>query len=77
METAEVIFYEIEPVKAETIKNEFDAYVAPGIKMFFVDQSDHCVNDEQVSDFFLKLGFDEMQVNDLLFYRIWCFYYRD
>ncbi len=76
MDTAEVIFFELDPVKSKAVKDQFNAYVAPGIKQFFVDYVDTCDSDQCITDFFKTLGFDEQQINDLLSYRIWGFYYR-
>jgi len=77
MDTAEVIFYELDPVKAEVVKEQFDTYVSPGMKLFFIDQVDNTGTDQSVTDFFETLGFDEAQITELLFHRIWGFYCRD
>ncbi len=77
MDTAEVIFFRLHPEQVHKVKEQFDAYVAPGIKLFFVDYVDACQSDQFVADFFSDLGFCEEEVNDLLSYRIWGFYYSD
>ena len=76
MDTAEVIFYELDSVKSKAVKNQFNAYVAPGIKLFFVDYLDTNESDQRIVEFFSGLDFDEKQINDLLAHRIWGFYYR-
>lgn len=76
MDTAKVIFYELDPVKAKAVKNQFNAYVTPSIKLFFVDYLDTNEPDQHIVDFFSGLDFDEKQINDLLAHRIWGFYYR-
>lgn len=79
MDTAEVVFFELDPVKAEVVKEQFDTYVSHrgGMKLFFIDQVDNAGTDQSVTDFFEALGFDETQITELLFHRIWGFYYRD
>ena len=72
-----IIFYELDPVKAEVVKEQFDTYVSPGMKLFFIDQVDNTGTDQSVADFFEALDFDEAQITELLFHRIWGFYYRD
>lgn len=79
MEVSEMIFCEITSAMADAVKNKFDTYVSGNSNnhYFFLDQTDHCMNDETISDTLVNIGFDEMQINELLYYRIWCFCSRD
>jgi len=75
MEVDEMIFCEITSAMSDAVKNKFDTYVS-GSKnnhYFFLEQTDHCMKDETISDVLVNIGFDEMQSNELLYYRIWCF----
>ena len=57
MDTAEVIFSEWDPVKSKSVKDPFDAYVAPGIKLFFVDYVESNESYPFMVNFFFRSGF--------------------
>ena len=66
----------MDPVKSKSVKDPFDAYVAPGIKLFYVDYLDPNESYPFMVDSFSDRDFDEQPINDWLAHRIWGFYSR-